>query len=75
MNIDLEPMARALDGLIEELYKKRMGFALVVFEFNTDKGVADYISNAQREDMIKVLREKADILEAGLDIPKIIGNA
>lgn len=73
MNIDLTNIAIQIEKSILEIYKQKMGFCLVVFEFNK-AGVADYISNANREDMIKFLREKADILEAGLDIPKTIGD-
>lgn len=41
-----------------------LGFFLMVFDFGKD-GFCSYISNAQRADMIKVLREQADRLEAG----------
>lgn len=45
------------------------GFMVMVFPFGEDTRAAHYISNAKREDMIKTLREKADVLEAKLDIP------
>ena len=38
------------------------GFALLVFPFGNEK-MSNYVSNAQREDMIKALRETADRLE------------
>ena len=47
-----------------------MGFMLLVFEFGENK-VANYVSNANREDMIEVLREKANVLEQKLDIPPV----
>jgi hypothetical protein len=41
-----------------------IGFTLLFFEFGEQKQLA-YISNAQRDDMIKVLRQMADEIEAG----------
>lgn len=38
------------------------GFALIVFEFDAP-ALSNYISNAQRPDMIKALRETANRLE------------
>ena len=47
----------------------KYGFVVLVFPFGEAGRAAHYISNARREDMIKALREKADTLEAGQDIP------
>lgn len=55
-------IAGALENILSELHSKRMGFALVVFEFGDPK-VGNYISNVQRDDMILALRELADRLE------------
>lgn len=44
----------------------KMGFMLMVFDFG-DGGFSAYISNAEREDMIKLLREQANRLEIGAD--------
>ena len=41
------------------------GFALVVFAHDGDEAV--YTSNCERSDMIKALREMANVLEAGDD--------
>jgi len=63
----LADIARALDEIMPQVYGKRMGFALLVFPFNSepDKGVAaDYVSNAKRVDMIRALREAADRFES-----------
>jgi hypothetical protein len=43
-----------------------LGYALFVFEFFRP-GVANYISNAQRADMIKALEETLDRLKGGQD--------
>ena len=66
----MNSIARALDELLEDEGGKKMGFMLMVFEFGKP-GVANYVSNADREDMIKALREKADALEAGEVIPRV----
>lgn len=42
-------------------------FVLLVFD---DPGVAQYVSNAERSDIIKALRETADRLEHREDIPR-----
>ena len=42
-------------------------FCVLAFD---DPGVAQYVSNARREDMIEALREAADRLEAGDDIER-----
>jgi hypothetical protein len=51
-----------------------MGFTLLLFQFNAP-GVSNYISNANREDMIKALRETADRLERREEIPPVKGHA
>ena len=71
---DLSEIARNISDQLKSLYGKSMGFALTIFEFY-NPGVGDYVSNAERSDMIKALRECADRLEAKEDIPKTIGEA
>lgn len=46
-----------------------LGFMLMVFDFG-EGGFLSYVSNAQRADMVKVLREQADRLEAKMDDTK-----
>lgn len=59
-------MAKNLMIQIGDFIKKRLpknfGYAVIVFPFYSG-GVSNYISNAQRSDMIKALRETADRLE------------
>lgn len=62
-----DEIMRALGDAIKAVIPENFGFALVIFPFSKP-GTANYISNARREDMIKALREKADILEKGGDI-------
>ena len=42
---------------------KDFGCTILVFPYNNATGEANYISTANRQDMIKVLRETADRLE------------
>lgn len=55
---------------VKEKIGEGYGFMVMVFPFGEEK-TAHYISNARREDMVKALREKADVLEAKLDIPNV----
>lgn len=70
----IEEFLRYLAGAIECSIglrfnnKEEIGFALLLFEFN-NPGIGNYISNANRKDMIKSLRETADRLEKNQDIP------
>jgi hypothetical protein len=46
-----------------------VGFMLMLFDFGPN-GFSSYISNARRADMVKLLREQADRMEAGTDATK-----
>jgi hypothetical protein len=74
-NESLDKIAKTLEEILTDLYGKKMGFALFMFPFNEEGPAGDYVSNGQREDMIKFMRELADRLEAGKDIPKTEGSA
>ena len=68
-----EEIMRYAAKSIEE-YFPDMAFILLVFEFGDNK-IGNYISNAERKSMIKVLRETADRLEFNQDIPATEGSA
>ena len=57
---------KKMGKMIEKMLPKDFGYAVLVFPFH-NLGVGNYISNAQREDMIKALRETADRLEKKQD--------
>lgn len=63
-------MNRLLRRAIKRLEREfpGMGVALFVFPFG-EYGNIGWISNANREDMIKVLRDHADHLEHGVASP------
>jgi hypothetical protein len=63
-------LGSGLQGIIDE-YIPGMGFALLIFEFNKP-GLSNYISNAQRENVIGALKEAAERLEKNQDIPAVI---
>lgn len=69
----LQMLAEAISSSLDQTYKRHMGFALLIFEFDSDK--ADYISNSQRNNMVDALRETADRIERGETIGPTIGNA
>ena len=70
----LNGIAYALDETFKEIYGKRMGFFISVFEFNTE-GISDYISNGKREDMIKALEETVRRFKNEETISTVIGEA
>ena len=71
----LQALASTLDEYLAVAAGRKIGFALLTFDFGDDgPKYGGYISNAQRPDMIKALREAADVLEAGQDIPAAVGE-
>jgi hypothetical protein len=71
----LDSLAAAIEEVLKELYGQRMGFALFMFPFEGDGEAGDWVSNGQRPDMIKFMREIADRLEKGQDIGRPVGEA
>jgi len=56
-------------GNIKNMIGPNYGFALIVYPMKDGKsGYCHYVSDCQREDMIKALRDQADILESEGDI-------
>lgn len=51
---------------VKKMLPKDFGFTILVFPFN-NPGISNYISNANRKDMIKAMREVADRLESKQD--------
>ena len=64
---DTDGTMRRIADTIAAKCGKDYGFAVLVFPFGKEPRAAHYISNASRKDMIKALREKADVLEQGHD--------
>jgi len=74
-NKTFDLLAKAIEQSLTNIYGKRVGFALFMFEFGS-KTAGDYVSNAKREDMIEFMRDLANRLESrdGI-IDKTIGEA
>jgi hypothetical protein len=58
-------VARAVDSTLKEATGQRSMFVCVVFN---DPKMAQYVSNCQRSDIIKAMRETADRLERKEDL-------
>ena len=69
----LQGTAKHLSEHIDTFYGEHMGFVLLVFPYDSHN--ADYISNSLRCEMIEVLRETADRIEANEVIPPTIGES
>ena len=65
---EAERAAQSTAQLIGAALPPGYGFALLVFSFDKG-GYLTYVSNAQRADLVKTLRECADTLEANRDSP------
>ena len=66
-------IAQDLDKELQRVNGEKLGFAVFVFEFGKP-GIANYISNAPREDMITALEEKAKIFKEKRDFGSPTGN-
>jgi len=69
----MRSIAASLDEVIENNIGKGMGFVLILFKFG-EPGITNYISNAQRAEIITGLRESANKLELGQDTPAAHGT-
>ena len=66
-------IARALDNTLKEHIEEELGFVLITFKFG-DPNTTNYVSNADRESVIKGLRETADKLEKSDYMPPAQGG-
>ncbi|MGB5818844.1 MAG: hypothetical protein WBG90_05115 [Saonia sp.] len=64
---------RNIFGAVKEFVPKGFGLCILIFPFH-DPGISNYISDAQRPDMIKMLRETADRLEKRQDFKTLEAN-
>jgi hypothetical protein len=53
----MRDMGRSIDRTINPDGVKRHGFALLMFDLNVSDGRINYISNANREDMLATMKE------------------
>lgn len=63
---DYKKAMNHLAGVIDsvcKIHEVKTGFILLMFEQNTDSGRMNYISNSNREDCIKALKEFTQNME------------
>lgn len=67
----LRNLSGAIEDILMEATGEKQGFTILIFPFNPEKGKdrVNYISNANREDMIGVLRSTLLRWETGSDDP------
>ena len=71
---EAERAAQSTAQLIGSRLPPGCGFALLVFSFG-EGGYMTHVSNTQRADLVKALRECADALEANRDeAPGVVGQ-
>jgi len=68
IEIDTDATMRVIAEFIKSQVGTRYAFFAMVTPWGDSGGIASYISNAAREEMIVTLREQANSLERGLDI-------
>lgn len=67
---ELKALTRRICNAVKErLPKQEVGFVVLYYPVGTH-GVWQYGSNCSRADMIKALRDTADILERKQDVPR-----
>lgn len=65
----IDDLAKMIETKMVETLGVKVGFCLLIFPFHFP-GITNYVSNADRKDMIKALRETADRLERREDKPR-----
>ena len=70
----MQQVAAGLDDILKEIFGPKSGWCLLTFELGEDGKAASYISNAERETMIKFLKETVARLEANEDIQGVTGG-
>ena len=68
-DVEMRRLAKSVEEHLALIYGQRMGFFIVAAPFNNADSRADYIGNTKRADGIKWMRDTADVLEAGVDMP------
>lgn len=69
-----EIFMREIAGMIDSQLDEEICFTLIVWPEH-HQALSNYISNGNRVDVIKALRETADRLERNMDMPPVMGSA
>lgn len=68
---ELEGLAQASAGIFGPVFdSQKLGFALIGFTFG-EAGVTTYVTNADKSDLARLLREMAEKIENGEDLPPV----
>jgi len=59
---------RMLGNILKEVLPSKYGFTLLIFPYEDTDHMANYISSAHRDDMLKFLEETLNRLKGGKDI-------
>jgi hypothetical protein len=70
LTANLEKIAPELDKALSAAHGQRVGFAVILFEFGP-LSTLSYVSNAEREGLIKTMREWLDRLESNRIAPGV----
>ena len=54
---EVKELMQELGRILGDVCPENFGFTLLMFDLNTPKGFMNYISNAQRQDVIVALKE------------------
>ena len=65
----LNQLARGIDVILNGKDQKSIGFILMVFPFDGHEGRCNYVSNAQRKDVVALLKEQLARFEERLEYP------
>ena len=65
---EIEKLARDLGRFLQKLMPKGFGYTLAIYRYG-EGGELTYVSSGRREDVVKMLRELATVLEHRADAP------
>jgi hypothetical protein len=60
----MKAIAMGIDAMFNEPDDKEVGFILMIFPFGDDGARCNYMSNAYRDDVLKMLKEQIRYFEA-----------
>lgn len=64
----MKDLARIIDKFLNRDGQKKNGFIIMMFPFNNHEGRTNYISNANRKDVVIMLKEQIKRFEGQPDI-------
>ncbi len=65
-------IGEGIEESLKTLFGRKLGFALFVFPLNDPEAAGNYVSNADRLDMVKALKFIIEHLDEGVVIPLLL---